>query len=297
MVWKAATLSRFLQLGGFGILMSTIECSVSFPGVDRCAFMDCLVYQAGYRGSVRAEARYCSAPKLLYWKAARSILGYAMRTSSFGISSRKGTLTGISLVSFADADYASRSADRRSVSGRVVMCAGGPVSWHSKTQNCVTLSTTQAEYVAMSDMRKEILFLRQGWCFMQPEAKMPCITMHEDNDGAIQIAKHTNLNLNLKHIDARHHFLREQVERKEVEIIHVASQYQQAKFLTKALPEREFEFHWGIVMNLMWFLSRIVFDFVTFYFLYVSLFCFLMYVYEGSKTWIQSDRWRILNSV
>ena len=67
-------------------------------------------------------------------------------------------MTGLSLISFADADYASRSTDRRSVSGRVVMCAGGPVSWHSKTHKCVTLSTTQAEYAAMSDMGKEICF-------------------------------------------------------------------------------------------------------------------------------------------
>ena len=94
--------------------------------------------------AVRAVARYCSAPKLIHWKAARSILGYAVRTSSFGIYFQKGTLTGLGLIPFADADYASRSTDRRSVSGGVVMCAGGPVSWHSKTQKCVTLSTTQA---------------------------------------------------------------------------------------------------------------------------------------------------------
>ena len=49
----------------------------------------------------------------------------------------------------------------------------------------------------------------------------------------------------------RHHFLREVVERKEIEIIHVASRYQHDDVLTKALPEREFEFHRGIVMNLM----------------------------------------------
>ena len=67
--------------------------------------------------AVRAVAWYCSAPKLIHWKAAHSILGYAMWTSSFGISFQKGTLTGISLISFADADYASRSADRRNVSG------------------------------------------------------------------------------------------------------------------------------------------------------------------------------------
>ena len=128
---------------------------------------------------------------------------------------------------------------------------GGAVSWHSKTQKCVTLSTTQAEYVAMSDMGKEILFLRQVWCFMSPKARMPCIAMYEDNEGAIQIAKHPISNSNSKHIDVRHHFLREQVEWKEIEIIHVASQYQHADFLTTALPEREFEFHQGIVMNLI----------------------------------------------
>ena len=102
----------------------------------------------------------------------------------------------------------------------------------------------------MSDIGKEILFLRKVWCFMLPKARMPCIAMYEDNEGAIQIVKHPISNSNSKHIDVRHLFLMELVERKEVEIIYVASQYQHAAFLTKALSEREFEFHPGIVMNL-----------------------------------------------
>ena len=93
--------------------------------------------------------------------------------------------------------------------------------------------------------------LRQVYGFMLPKARMPCIAMYEDSEGAIQIAKHPTSNSNSKHIDVRHHFLRELVERKEIEIIHVASQYQHADFVTKALPEREFEYHRGIVMNLM----------------------------------------------
>ena len=85
----------------------------------------------------------------LLWIAllTRPDIANAVRTSSFGISFQKRTLTGLSLISFTDADYASRSTDRRSLSGRVVMCAGGAVSWHSKTQKCVSLdllSTTQA---------------------------------------------------------------------------------------------------------------------------------------------------------
>ena len=115
---------------------------------------------------------------------------------------------------------------------------------------CDPLDYSQAEYVAMSDMGKEILFLRQVWCFMLPKAWMPCIAMYEDNEGAIQIAKHPIPKSNQKHIDVRHHFWRELAERKEVETIHVASQYQHADFLTKALHKREFEFRRGIVMNL-----------------------------------------------
>ena len=94
-------------------------------------------------------------------------------------------------------------------------------------------------------------FLRQVWCFMLPNARMPCIARYEDNEGTIQIAKHAISNSNPKHIDVRHHFFRELVERKEVEIIHVASQYQHTDFLTKALSEREVEFHRGRVMNLI----------------------------------------------
>ena len=121
--------------------------------------------------AVRAVARYCSAPKMIHWKAALGILGYAVRTSRFfGITFQRGTVEGFHLVSFADADYASKATDGRSVSGGVVMCAGGSVSWYLKTLKCVTLSTTQAEYVAKSDVAKEILFLMQVWRFMLPRA-------------------------------------------------------------------------------------------------------------------------------
>ena len=73
---------------------------------------------------------------------------------------------------FADADYASQAADRRSVSGGLVMGGGACVSWFSRTQKCVTLLTTEAEYVALADVVKEVLFLRQVWRFMLPDVSM-----------------------------------------------------------------------------------------------------------------------------
>ena len=79
---------------------------------------------------------------------------------------------------------------------------------------CVTLSTTEAEYVALADVLKEVLFLRQLWRVMVPQAGMPCIPVFEDYQGALQLAHNPNTNSNSKHIDVRLHFIRELVGRK-----------------------------------------------------------------------------------
>ena len=109
--------------------------------------------------AVQSIARYCSVPKATYWKAALGILAYIKGTSYFGITYVRGTSVGISLEVFADADYARKATDRRSMSGGAVMCGGGCVCWFSRTQKCATLFTSQAEYVAL-DAVKELL-LRQ----------------------------------------------------------------------------------------------------------------------------------------
>ena len=83
--------------------------------------------------AVRAVARYCTAPRVIHWKAALGILEYINGTSEYGITFQKGALPGISLEVFADADYASKAADRRSVSGGLIMCGGASVCWFSRT--------------------------------------------------------------------------------------------------------------------------------------------------------------------
>ena len=77
--------------------------------------------------AVRAVARYCTAPRAIHWKAALSILEYINGTSEYGITFKRGTLSSISLEEFADADYASKATDRRSVSGEVTICGGASV--------------------------------------------------------------------------------------------------------------------------------------------------------------------------
>ena len=108
--------------------------------------------------AVRAVARYCTALRAIYWKAALSILEYINGTSEYGITFHRGTLSSISLEVFADAHYASKATDRRSVSGGAIMCGGASVCWFSRTQKYATLSTSEAEYVALGDAVKGVIF-------------------------------------------------------------------------------------------------------------------------------------------
>ncbi|CAB1099242.1 unnamed protein product [Ectocarpus sp. CCAP 1310/34] len=85
---------------------------------------------------------------------------------------------------------------------------------------------------------------------MLPEAGMPCIPVFEDNQAAIQLAQVPISNSNSKHIDVRHHIIRELAGRKEISIFHVESAIQHADFLTKALHVGEFEFQRYFVLSL-----------------------------------------------
>ena len=201
--------------------------------------------------AVQSVARYCSAPKAVHWKSALDILAYINGTCGFGIMYQRGTTVGISLEVFTDADYAtSRATDSRSVSGGTIMCAGACVCWFSKTQKCVTLSTSEAEYVALDDAVKELLFLREVWRFMIPGKGMPCFPVFEDNQGALQLSKNPVSNSNSKHIDVRHHFLRELVRQGDIIVNHVHSEYQYADILTKVIAFDFFAIHRRLLMNL-----------------------------------------------
>ena len=80
--------------------------------------------------------------------------------------------------------------------------------WFSRTQKCVTPSTAEAEYVAMVDTIKEVIFMRYAWSFVFPGFGLPSIRIFEDNKGAIQLAKNPVCTSNSRHLDVRHHFLR-----------------------------------------------------------------------------------------
>ena len=198
--------------------------------------------------AVTAVARYTNSPREIHWKRAIGILGFVFFANNFGITFQRGS--GLGLVAYADADYTNKAIYRRSVSGGVVMCAEACVCLFSRTQKCVTLSTTEAEYVALADTIKEVIFLGYVWSFILIGLGSACITVFEDNKGARHLAHNLMPASNSKHIDVRHRFLREVVFRGEFDIIAVESEQQHADSLTKALAGPVFRFHWDFVMDI-----------------------------------------------
>ena len=96
--------------------------------------------------------------------------------------------------------------------------------WFSRTQKCVTFSTSEADYVGLGDALKDLLFLRQVWRFMMiPGKGMPCFPVFEDNQGALQLSKNLVSNSNSKHIDVRHYFLRKLVRQGDINVNQVPS--------------------------------------------------------------------------
>ena len=197
--------------------------------------------------SVRAVARYAIDPGISHWKAVRKILAYVAGTRDLGLTFRKGISSHLS--AFADASYASKSDDRKSVSGGAVMYAGSCVMWFSRTQKVVTLSSTEAEYVGIGECVKEVLFLRGILEFFDPGQSMVCIPIFEDNVGAIKLAENPLSSARSRHIDVRHHFVRNLCEEGIIKIIYVPTEEQRADVLTKSLGLEAFSRHRNALMN------------------------------------------------
>ena len=125
--------------------------------------------------AVRAVARFAHIPKLKHWEAAGGILEYLKVTSGYGITFQRGS--GLQLMVYADAAYAPKDTKRKSVSGVAVMCGGTAIQQMStgRTQKCTTLSSSETDYVAMTEGFKEALFLRHVWRFLLSNFGDPCI--------------------------------------------------------------------------------------------------------------------------
>ena len=181
-------------------------------------------------------SRYQSKPTETHLSEAKRILRYIKRTINLGIWYPKDF--GFELIAFSDADHTGCLDSRKSTSGALKFLGDKLVSWQSKKQDCTSLSSTEAEYVALSACCAQVIWMRTqlkdyGYVFER-------IPMYCDNRSAIAISCNSVQHSKSKHIDLRYHFIKDHVEQGTVELYFVGTEYQLADLLTKALPPARF---------------------------------------------------------
>jgi hypothetical protein len=137
-----------------------------------------------------------------------------------------GRQTEFNLIGFTDADFAGDRLDRKSTSGTCQFLGGSLVSWSSRKQTLVALSTAEAEYIAAESCCTQIL-----WMILYKITIYQCnndlkVLIMRDNTSAIMISKNPILHARTKHIEIQHHFIRDHVEWGDIKLIHVDTKNQ-----------------------------------------------------------------------
>ncbi|KAK2436692.1 secreted RxLR effector protein [Trifolium repens] len=182
-------------------------------------------------------ARYQSEPKVSHLNQVKRILKYVNGTCDYGMM--YSHCEDSKLSGYCDADWAGSADDRKSTSGGCFFLGSNLISWFSKKQNCVALSTAEAEYVAAGSSCTQLVWMKQ--MLKEYDVEQDVITLYCDNLSAINISKNPVQHSKTKHIDIRHHFIRDLVENKVVTLEHVGTKDQVADIFTKALDAVQFE--------------------------------------------------------
>ena len=190
--------------------------------------------------AVSCVSRHAANPDGLHWKAVQRIFCYLLGTINMSLV-YEGDIH--NLRGFTDADYGGDLDTRRSTTGFVFDIGSGAISWSSKRQQTVSLSTCQAEYQAQTAGAKEAVWLRSLLHeILQPvDDEAPYATIiYGDNQGAIALAKDPKYHAKTKHIEIQHHWIREKVAGGEIELEYIHTSRQIADGLTKPLPKDTF---------------------------------------------------------
>ncbi|XP_073303043.1 secreted RxLR effector protein 161-like [Primulina huaijiensis] len=167
--------------------------------------------------SVSLISRYMESPTEMHLLAVKRILRYLQGTFEFGLFYKNGEKS--DLLAFADSDYAGDLNDRKSTSGYAFMLGSGVVSWSSKKQPIVTLSTTKAEFIAAASCASQAVWLKNLLEEMNFKQQGPVI-IYCDNSSAIKRSKNHVLHGRSKHIDVKYHYLRDLVKEGVIDLVY-----------------------------------------------------------------------------
>jgi hypothetical protein len=161
-------------------------------------------------------ARYSSNPRPAHWTAVKHLLRYLKGTIDLKLTYAPGA-TNQALEVWADADHGGDLDNGRSTSGYIIKLGGGAISWASKLQPVVALSTTEAEYVAAVLAGTEAIWMRQLFGELNEDPGGPT-TLNMDNQSALSVARNPEHHGRMKHLDLRYFWLRDRVASNELNV-------------------------------------------------------------------------------
>ncbi|GJS93535.1 retrovirus-related pol polyprotein from transposon TNT 1-94 [Tanacetum coccineum] len=221
-----------------GCQLTRDEKGVSVDNTRYKQLIGSLMYLTGTRPDimfvVSMLSRYMEHPTEMHFQAAKRVLRYIKGTMGLGILYKKGGKKDGNLVAYTDSDYARDLDDRKSTSGYVFLLNSGVVSWSSKKQPIVTLSTTEAEFVAAASCACQAVWLRRIMEYLDHDQNSST-TIFCDNSSTVELSRNPVLHGRSKHIDVRFHFLRELTRDNVVRLVHCPTQDQVADIMTKPL--------------------------------------------------------------
>jgi len=196
--------------------------------------------------AVGALARHMAQPTTEHWQAAKGVVRYLAGTVEYGIM--YGDSNSTTLYGYSDADYGGDLETRRSTTGYVFNVAGGAVSWSSKLQKTVAVSTTEAEYMAATVSVKEAVWGKSISVDLQlgNTAYKP-VLIKTDSQSALQLIKNPILHQRAKRIDVQYHFSRQRVHMQHVRFEWCPTKDMVADIMTKPLPRDKLQqFRWAM---------------------------------------------------
>jgi hypothetical protein len=178
-------------------------------------------------------SRFQTNPGIEHWRALLHTVGYIRNTLDYALVYRRNAL--LTPFGYFDSDYGGCLDTRRSTSGQVFIMAGAPVSWASKRQATVALSTVEAEYISLTRAAQQLKWMYAWMTEVGLEQALPGL-LYGDNRGAIDLSKTTKSHSKVKHIDIRHHYIRELVHKGELKVDFIRGNENPADLFTKPLP-------------------------------------------------------------
>jgi hypothetical protein len=204
----------------------------------------CLLYSSYWTrpdtaNATRDVSRMMACAGEAHWQAVKHILRYIQGTQAKGIKYKR-TGQGLAIIGYTDASWASDQDDRKSTSGYIFLMAGGPISWSSKRQQTVALSSCEAEYLALGAAAQEAMFLRHLVTELTGEEQGPT-TILVDNQSAISMADNPSHHSRAKHLAVREHFIRECISSKQINLKWCPTADMVADLLTKPVTAPVFK--------------------------------------------------------